>query len=151
MRWKLILKKNIRHKPIKRQRTLILKISTNLKIGTNTIQNNGENLRSYTTRVLWWNWHFPVIFLKHCKNNVNESHNITIDVKNNIKIMATEQGLYAQAVMLCLKDLKITKAKQMKLNSSSKVSIQDQNVGLILILIGLTKILSHMNLVSIGK
>ena len=27
-------------------------------------------------------------FSKHCKNNVNEAHNILIDVKNNIKIMA---------------------------------------------------------------
>ena len=38
---------------------------------------------------------FPDKFLKHCKNNVNGAHNIPIDVKNNIKRMATEQGLYA--------------------------------------------------------
>ena len=48
------------------------------------------------------------------KNNVNEAHNIPIDVKNKIKIMATEQGLYEKVVMICLKDLKITELNKNK-------------------------------------
>ena len=66
--------------------------------------------------------------------------------------MATEQGLYAQVIMLSKKDLKITEAKKKtKINSSSMVSLQDHSVGLILILIGLRKFLANVNLISIGK
>ena len=52
-----------------------------------------------------------------------------------------EQGLYAQVVMLCRKDLKIVEANKnkMTLNSSSKVRLQDHSIGLIFILIGLKK------------
>ena len=46
-----------------------------------------------------------------------------------------------------MKQIKI----KMKLNSSSKVSLQYHSVGLILILIVLKKILAHVNLISIGK
>ena len=42
-------------------------------------------------------------------NNTNEPHNTTTDVKNNLNRMVTEQGLYAQVVMVFHKDLKITK------------------------------------------
>ena len=45
---------------------------------------------------------------RHCNNNVNEAHSISIDVKNNIKRMSMGQGLYAQVVMLPQKDLKTT-------------------------------------------
>ena len=82
---------------------------------------------------------FPDVYLKHCKNNINEAHNIPIEVKNNIKLMSMEQVLYAQVVMLHRKDLNITEANKIKvkLNSSSKASLQDHSVGFILILIRL--------------
>ena len=38
-------------------------------------------------------------------DNSNKSHDIPRDVKNNIKRMATEQGLYAQVFKLRRKDL----------------------------------------------
>ena len=70
-----------------------------------------------------------------------------------LKRMAMEQGLYAQVVMLRRKDLNITEQNknEMMINSSSRVSLQNHSVGLILILIGLKKIPAHVNLVSIGK
>ena len=92
-------------------------------------------------------------FMKDCNNNKYQSHIIPIEVENNMKIMSVEQGLYAKVVMLCRKNLKITGANKnkMKINSSSRVSLKDHSVGLILVFIGLKKILSHVNLVSIGK
>ena len=54
-----------------------------------------------------------------------------------------EQRLYSQVVKLRLKDLKFIEAnknKKMRLNSSSKVNLQDQSVGLILPLIVLKTI-----------
>ena len=43
---------------------------------------------------------FPYIFSENCKNTVNEAHNISIGVKNNMNQIALEQGLYAQVIML---------------------------------------------------
>ena len=76
-----------------------------------------------------------------------------IEVKNNINLMPMEQVLDAQVVMLHRKYLKITEANKnkIKLNSTSKVSLHDHSVGLILILVGLKKMLAHVKLVSIGK
>ena len=64
-----------------------------------------------------------------------------------------EKGLYSQLVILCRKGLKITEENKNKneINSSSKVSLQDNIVGLILILIVLKKILVHVNLSYLGK
>ena len=45
--------------------------------------------------------------MKQCKDNENESQFIPLDMKNNIKRMATEQGLYAQVVKLRRKYLKL--------------------------------------------
>ena len=39
-------------------------------------------------------------------DNSNEARDIPCKVKNNIKQMAMEQGLYAQVVNICRKDLK---------------------------------------------
>ena len=47
-------------------------------------------------------------FYYYCKNNANVPFNILTDVKNILKWMAMEQGLYAQVVMLRQKDLNIT-------------------------------------------
>ena len=35
------------------------------------------------------------------KNNANDAQFLPLEVKNNIKRMATEQVLYAQVVILC--------------------------------------------------
>ena len=73
-----------------------------------------NNIRIYTTIFFDETDIFPGDFIKHCNNNANEDHNITIDVKNNMKRMLMEQGLYAQVVMLRQKDLKITEANKNK-------------------------------------
>ena len=39
-------------------------------------------------------------FIKECKDNSNEARDIPRKVQNNIKLMAMEQGLYAQVIML---------------------------------------------------
>ena len=58
----------------------------------------------------YWTDIFPDNFIKIYKNNVTEANNIPIEVKNNIKRMSMEQGLYAQVFMLLRKYLKITEA-----------------------------------------
>ena len=67
--------------------------------------------------------------------------------------MSMEYGLYARVLILSRKGLKIAEENKnkMKLNSSSKVSLQDCSIGLILVLIGLGKMLAHVNLISVGK
>ena len=77
--------------------------------------------------------------MQQCKDNANDAQFIPQEMKNNIKRMATEQGLYAQVIMLRRKYLKFvaTDEKKIMLNSSSKVNRQVHNVGLILTLIGL--------------
>ena len=57
----------------------------------------------------------PENFLNQCNNNLNKPHNIPTVVKNNPKLTTTEQGLYAQVVMLHQKDLNITEEKKMKM------------------------------------
>ena len=44
--------------------------------------------------------------MQQCKDNANVAQFIPLDMKNNIYQMATEQGLYAQVIMLRLQDLK---------------------------------------------
>ena len=39
-------------------------------------------------------------FIKECMDNSNEARDIPRDVKNNIKRMEMEQGLYAQVIVL---------------------------------------------------
>ena len=50
---------------------------------------------------------FPGDFIKKCKNNSNKAHDIPRELKNNIKRMEMEQGLYANVIMLCQKYLKV--------------------------------------------
>ena len=45
-------------------------------------------------------------FIKKCKDNANEAINILIQVKNNIKRMVMEQGIYARVVSKSQKYLK---------------------------------------------
>ena len=85
------------------------------------------------------NKRFPDEFIKECKDNSNEMHDIPCEVKNNLKRMAIEQGLYAQVVNIFRKDLDFvaTDQKKIKLNLSFKVNMQDHNDYLILTFIGL--------------
>ena len=64
-----------------------------------------------------------------------------------------EQDIYAQVFKICQKHLKITQANKdkMRVNSSSKVRLQDHSIGLVLVLFELKNILAHVNLTSIGK
>ena len=84
-----------------------------------------DNLRSYTKNIYETDI-FTDEFIKHCKNNSNEAHNIPIEVKNNIKQVSMEKGLYAQVVILCRKDLKITEANKNK--NDAKFKFQGQSV-----------------------
>ena len=43
---------------------------------------------------------FPDDFIRECKKNSNEPQFISVDVKNNIKRLTMEQGLYTQFVKL---------------------------------------------------
>ena len=49
---------------------------------------------------------FPDNFINHFNNNMNEARNISIEVKNNIKLMSMEQELYANVSILCQNYLK---------------------------------------------
>ena len=73
------------------------------------------NIRSYKTIVFFKKSDtFPDDFIKKCNDNTDEDINIPIEVKNIIKRMSMEQGLYAQVVKLDLKDLKLTEANKNK-------------------------------------
>ena len=53
-------------------------------------------------------------FIKECRNNSNEARGIPREVKNNIKRMEMEQGLYAQVIMLHRKSLKLVATDKIK-------------------------------------
>ena len=59
-----------------------------------------DYLQSYRTIFLRETDIFPDDFIKKYKYNANEDQFLPIEVKNSIKIMATEQGLYAKFVVL---------------------------------------------------
>ena len=59
------------------------------------------------------------------KKNSNEPQFISVDVKNNIKRLVTEQGLYAQAVKLRRKDFLFDEADKNKIES--KFNFQGQS------------------------
>ena len=63
--------------------------------------------------------------MKKCKDNENEAQDIPLDVKNNIKRMDTEQGLYAQVVKLHQNDLKFIAANKNK--NEAKFKFQGQS------------------------
>ena len=96
-----------------------------------------DYLRSYTTRFFKNTDIFPVDSIKKCNNNVNEAPFLPLEVKNDINLMAMEQELYSQVVVIRREDLKFTEANKnkMKLNSSSKFSLKYHRVGLILVFI----------------
>ena len=65
--------------------------------------------------------------------------NIPIDLKNNMKVMELEQGLYPQVVKPRQNDMKFIaeSRNKMKLNLSFKVNLEYHSFGLVLTLIGL--------------
>ena len=69
--------------------------------------------------------HFPGGFMKECKNNSNEAQFIPLEVKNNIKRMAMDQGLYAQVIMIRRKDLKFVATDKNK--NEAKFKFQGQS------------------------
>ena len=79
-----------------------------------------ENIRSYRTRVFKRNLVFSRWLYKKCKDNENEDINIPIEVKNNIKIIAKEKGLYAQVVNLRRNDFKFIAENKNKNEAKSK-------------------------------
>ena len=48
-----------------------------------------DNLGSYRTRLFLRNLEFPDDYIKKCKENANETQFLPLEVKNNIKKMAT--------------------------------------------------------------
>ena len=79
---------------------------------------------------------FPTEFLKQFKNNTNEPYNIPNEVKASFKHMVLENGLYAQVVMICRRELDNKKEKDKTKNITSKYNQQEQNTGLILTMSG---------------
>ena len=71
---------------------------------------------------------FPDYFIKHCKNNTNEAHNIPLKVKNYIKRMLVGKGLYAQVVILSRKGLRIIEENKNK--NEAEFKFQGQSTGL---------------------
>ena len=66
--------------------------------------------------------------MKQCKDNENEAQFIPLEIKNSIKRMAMEQGLYAKVVKLRQKDLKFILVNKNK--NKSKFKFQGLNAGL---------------------
>ena len=79
-----------------------------------------ENVRSYRTRVFKKSDTFPNDFIKKYRDNANETNNIPIEVKKNIKQMTMEQRIYAQVVKLRRKDLKLIASNKNKNEAKSK-------------------------------
>ena len=69
---------------------------------------------------------FQITFIKEYMDNSNEAHDIPRELKNSIKRMATEQGLYAQVVKLSRKDLKCFATD--KNRNETKFKFQGQSI-----------------------
>ena len=93
----------------------------------------------------------PDDFIKKCKDNSNEAINIPIQVKNNIKQMDMEKGLYAQFVKISRKDLKLIAENKNK--NEAKFKFQGQSARpqhwFDLDFDRIESILAHVNLISI--
>ena len=68
---------------------------------------------------------FSDAFLQQCKDDASYAQFIPLEMKNNIKRMAMEQGLYAQVIMLRRKDLK--KISTDKNKNETKFKFQGQS------------------------
>ena len=123
--YRFIFKKNEEHNHIGKQWTLIMKTSTLLKNKQNKYNSMEDNIWSYRRGLFWRIWYFSRWFYKKIKDNANESQWVPLEVKNYIKLMATEQGLYAQVVMLCWKGFKCIAAYKNK--NEAKFKLQGQS------------------------
>ena len=65
-----------------------MKILTQLKRDTKCIQNDGGKSTKLYNNIFDGTDIFPDDFIKHCKNDANEAHKITIEISNNIKRMS---------------------------------------------------------------
>ena len=63
--------------------------------------------------------------MQQCKDNANVAQFIALEMKNNIKRMETEQGLYAQVIMLRQKYLKFVATEKRK--NEAKFKFQGQS------------------------
>ena len=63
--------------------------------------------------------------MKECKDNSNKARFITQEIKNNIKLMEMEEGLFAQVIMLCREDLKFVATDMIK--HEAKFKFQGQS------------------------
>ena len=69
-------------KAYKKQRTLILKILTHFKRETKYIQlNGGQSTKLQNQSFLKKYDNFPDYFIKKCRDNTNEAHNIPPELK----------------------------------------------------------------------
>ena len=68
---------------------------------------------------------FSDAFMQQCKDNANDAQFIPLDMKDNTKRMATEQGLYAQGIMIRLKYLKFVAKDKNK--NKAKFKFQGQS------------------------
>ena len=67
---------------------------------------------------------FSYDFIKECTDNSNKAHDITHEVKNNIKRMAMEQVLYEKVIMLRRKDFNFFATDKNK--NEAKFKLQGQ-------------------------
>ena len=105
---------------------MILRILTHLKKETNYIQLNGGQSAKLKNQIKKKSDTFPDDFIKKCKDNANEAHNIPLEVKNYTKRMATEHILYAHVVNIRRKDLKSIAVN--KNNNEAKFKFQGQPI-----------------------
>ena len=64
-------------------------------------------------------------FIRECKNNSNKAQFISREIKNNLKLMVTEQGLYSQVIRIRQKNLKFVATHKNKIEAKCK--FQDQS------------------------
>ena len=128
--------KKEQHKHIKRKRTKILKPLTKMIIVNNQFLKKLRPIYEVIDEdYIKTSSIFPDAFITKCKQCPNVPQTISNDEKNNIKLIAMEQGLYTQVIKFWRKDLKFD-AEDKNKNVSKlkfKVNPEDHDYGLILI------------------
>ena len=74
--------------------------------------------------------------MDQCRNNTKNPQNTPNEIKEGLKKIAMEQGLYEKVVMIRRKDSENKKERENTKNITSKDNNQDQYVGLIFIMSG---------------
>ena len=62
--------------------------------------------------------------MQDCKDNSSEARFIPLEMKNNIKLMSMEQGLYAQVIMLRRNDFNFFATDKKKNQAKFKFQVQ---------------------------